>query len=453
MSEQPALEAIDEVTRRVKVVIPAATVAKEVGDALHSLERTAKVKGFRPGKAPRAMIEKLHGADVRSDVMTRLMRERIQQVVKQNNLSVVGSPEISDFKSEPESDLEFTAQFEIFPSPEIKGYEKFKVQVPRRAITDADIDEVVENLRRSKGQPQKLAFRQTAQMGDLLDIAIVITPDGQDAQRPEQAVIQLGEGRLPKEVEEGLVGLEIGHAKEVVVDFPADHQNVELRGKKVSYKATLNSLSELALPSVDDEFAKGVGLGVETLLELRMKIRERLEQEHVKGKQSDVQSAVLDQLAAQHAFRIPQSLVDDEIRNLLVRGGFLNPEKVDPSRIPVEQFREQLGEVAEKRVRSAIIVDRIAAQESIKPEPQDVESEFQKISDEQHVPLEEVKKFFSSRDRLFPLMVELSRSKVLTFLAERAEAEEVDPEALSKPSEAEGSSAVAKKGKAKKEKN
>lgn len=430
MSEQSAVETVDEVTRRVKVTIPAATVAKEVSNALSELERSVKIKGFRPGKAPRAMVEKLHGESVRSDVTSRLMQDSLRSIITQNNLSVVGSPEISDFKAVPDSDLEFTAHFEVFPSPAISGYEQFKVSIPRRAVADTDVDEVLEQLRKSKGQPQKLAFRNTAQNGDLLDLSIAVTVEGQEPARPEPAVIQLGEGKLPAEVEKDLVGLEVGYGKEVTVTLPADHQSPELQGKAVTYKVTLNSLSELVLPNLDDEFAKGVGIGAETLLELRMKIRERLEQDQQSGKQNDIQAAVLDQLSAQHTFKIPQSLIDDEIRNLLVRGGFLNPDKIDVRRIPVDQFREQLGEVAEKRVRGAIIVDRIAAQESIKPEPADVEAEFQRISEEQQVPLEEVKKFFSSRDRLFPLMVELTRSKVLSFLSGRASVEEVDPASL-----------------------
>ena len=162
-----SIENIDEVTRQIKISIPAEQINKEVEEALTRAARTTTVKGFRAGKAPRHMVEALHGTRVRVEVADRLIAASLSDVARKHEMDIVGNPQIDIQAVEPGKPLEFTARVSLFPHPEIKGYEKFHVRVPKHEPTDADIDQVIERMRRSKATLKKLEFRNTAQEGDV----------------------------------------------------------------------------------------------------------------------------------------------------------------------------------------------------------------------------------------------------------------------------------------------
>jgi len=420
MDFKSSIEDIDTVTKQIKVSIPADTVTTEFNSALNEVAGSAQMKGFRAGKAPRHLVEKMHGQRIRLEVANRLISSSLHNVVRENKIDMVGSPEIDVASFEPGKEIEYTAQISIFPRPEIAGYEQVAVSAPRGEVTDKDVDGVVERMREVRATPRKLEFRNTAQKGDVVDASLLVELEGEEPTRPEPLVVGLGEGRIPAELEEGIVGMEVGTAKEIVVTVPDDHQNKQMAGKKVTYKVTLNSLSEKVLPELTDDFVKSLNLEPKTILELRVQVRKDLEAQSEREAKEAAHMAILDELMKRNDFQVPQVIIDDEIRSMLVRNNFIDPQKTNPESISMEPFRERLGEMALKRVRSALVVDRIAEKENIRASEEDLQTHIAQVAEQNQLPLEEVRKFFMNAERKMNLLVELTRTRVLDFLLDKA---------------------------------
>lgn len=437
---------LDTVTKQFTVSIPAEKVTKESESALTGFAARTKIKGFRPGKAPRDLVEKLHGAEIRVEVANRLISSTLNDLIKEHKLDVVGNPDVNIGTFEPGKEIEYTAKVSVFPNPEIKKYDKFKVKVTKREVKDSDVDDVIEDMRKSRATPQKLAFRNKAQKDDVIDAMLSVAVEGEETSRPEPLAIVLGSNTLPADVEEQIIGMEIGESKEISSKIPDTHPNEALRGKSATFKVSLNALSEKILPELDDKFAESLNMEVKTVLELKLKIRQQLEEYHTREMKKDTQAAVIDQLLLEHEFQIPQVLVDDEIRGMLMRNGVLNQQQADISRLSMEPFREKLGDVAARRVRSAIIVDQIGKNENLKAADEDIEKALEDIAQQNGVSKDDVRRFFLNQERGLGFLLEITRNKVLEHLVSKAEVEYTD----AAPAAEKASDEKPKKGKAKK---
>ncbi len=420
MEVQSSVENVDEVTKRAKVSVPDEMIAKEIEDRLDKLSRTASLKGFRPGKAPRHLVEKMHGSRVRLDVINHFISTSLRDVLQKENLNVVGMPDIDITSGKPGEDLTYTADISIFPEPTVTGYDHFDVKVPKSEVPAGDVDDVIERIRKSKASTRKAEFRTKAEGEDVVDVTVQVKVGDEEPGRPENAIVGLDEGQLPPELEAGIRGMEVGETKDVQVTFPEDHQQEKLRGAVVNYKVTLNGISEKVLPELTDDFAASLDIPeVKTVIELRLSISKRLEQEYEKQQQDAIRQAMLEQLLERNPFKIPQVLVDDEIRRMLVRAGVVDPNKTDFEEIDVERYRENLGEAAASRVRTSILVDRIAETENIKADDQDAAKYAEEVAQSVGIPAEEAKKYLLGKERRMGTLLELTRNKVLDFLQQR----------------------------------
>lgn len=418
---------LDAVTRQFAVSIPAELFGKEAESAVSNYVKRSTLKGFRPGKAPRDLIEKMHGEQIRIEVAHDLVSNSLRDLIQEHKIDIVGRPEINIEPVVVGKEIQYTAKISVFPNPTIQGFEKIKVRVAQRTVKADQVEQIINEAREQRATPQKLAFRNTAQMGDVLDGTLVITIDGETPTRPEPFALVLGQGRLPKEVEEALVGLEVGQSKTVRGSLPDGLKDASKTAKEADYNIQLISLSERVLPEVNDEFVKSLNFGVATVAELNEKLKKHVEEAAERDRKKDVQAAALDALCAQNDFLIPQALIDEEIRELLVRYNIIDPNKQDPSQVPVEQYRAVLGETASRRVKGAVIVDQIAKAEKVEVKEEDITAALQTIADENKVSIDDVRKFFMAQQRMLGLMTELRRTKVLESLVERSVVEYFDP--------------------------
>jgi trigger factor len=423
MNFTSTIEEVDPVTKRISVSIPPSNVEQEISVSLDNVSRQVSIKGFRPGKAPKYLVQKLHGDLVKGQVAEKLISNSLEGILKEHQIDMVGSPEIEGGLVESGKALEFKATISVFPKPEVKGYDSFELRVGRRSPTDASIDEVIERMRNAKATMKPLAFRETAAKGDVVELGLITALEGEPEGRPEPVSVLLGEGQLPPGLEEGIVGMKVGETKDVRSIIPADHRDPKLRGKDALHRVTLNSLSERVLPEVNDEFAKSLELGVETLLELRMKVRESLERESERQSKVDAEAALLEQLVERNPFDVPKVLVDEEIRALVARSGLTDPAKVRDPKFPVQLFREGLSEPATKRVKTAILVDRIGDQEKVEIGEEDLKSRISEIARDNQVGEGEVTNFLAQEGRMLNLILEMRRTKTIAMLMERAKIE------------------------------
>lgn len=411
---------IDEVTRQIKVVVPKERFEAEYAKELKTLSRNVSLKGFRPGKAPVTVVERLHGSRVRLEVTNTLISNSLSGVIREQSLAVVGDPEVDITDFEQGKDLSFTAQVSLYPSPTITGYESFEVEVPKKEATEEEVDQVIERLRRSKASISVVTDRTEVQWGDVVDVEMIVSLGDEQSESPETVRVQIGEGDVAKEVEEQLVGCVVGKPAEFTVEHGEDAKDAHLRGKSARYKVTVTQISVQELPEVDAEFLLALGLDASNLDELREKVREQLQADFDSQAEEAVLVEVLKTLGDRNPFKIPQAIIDHEIRGILVRYGLIDPSKHDVSRFPVDTARESLGEGAEQRVRSSIIIDTIAEQEKVEVSEEDIEAFVARIAERSHHSASEVKKELLSNRRAEQTRGEIRRDKVVELLKTRA---------------------------------
>ncbi len=422
MEHKAEVTDVDEVTKKINVTVPASAVDEYLENEFAEVAKTVSLKGFRKGKAPRKMIEQLYGARIRMEVSRRLVGESLQQVITENEIHSVGEPELDFEQPVAGKDFVYTANVFLFPSPEISGYEGLDVEIESSGVTDEDVDKSLQSILESRAKFEKITDRDVAKEGDVIDAMLTVSAEGEEPGQPEPLVVGLGEGKLPEELEKGIVGMKIGETKLIEATIPEDHKNEELRGKKTNYNVELKAISEKVLPELTDALAAelapalGADKDIGTVLELKIKLRENLEREKEDEELADTQARILEALLEKNDFAVPQSLVDNEIRNILVRYGLIDPKKMDVSQVPVDAFRENLEPEAKKRVQTSVLVDRIAEQEKLIASEEDIKNAIEEIAQKNNLPVDEVKQFFSDRNRAMSFTVEQTRNKVLEFL-------------------------------------
>lgn len=422
MDFQSSIQDIDEITKQISVTVPKERVQKEYETSVVQVGRSAKVNGFRQGKVPRHMVEKLMGDRIRFDVTNRLINEALRGAFEQHKLEVVGQPEIDLKEIEPAKALEFTAKVELYPQPSVSNYLNRKVSVVKREVTEKDVEDSLDRLRESKAELKPIEDRKEAKKGDVVALSVSIRAGDGEFSRGEPFVDELGSGRLSAEVEEQFVGVAVNDTKEVTISAGEDHPNPEFRGKEVTYRGTLHGIFSKSLPTIDDAFVATLGLGVETVVALREKAREQLVKQAEEEMKSESQGALLDLLVKENPFKVPAALVDDEIRGIVARYGFAG-KGANPEGIDVAPFRAQFSDFALNRIRCAIIIDRIGSAEEIKVEEADREQMIQRVAEQNGSTVEATRKTLLDKSRIMSFLLEVRRSKILDYLMSKTTVE------------------------------
>ena len=427
MDFQSSVVDIDEVTKQISVTVPQERVAKEYETSVKSVGKTAQIKGFRAGKVPRHMVERLMGDRIRYDVANRLINEGLRGAFEQHKLEVVGEPEVDLKEMEPAKALEFTAKVALYPQPTIGNYLNRSVEVSKRVVGEKEIAESLERLREARAELKPIEDRKVAEKGDVVALSVSIQADGGEFSRPEPFVDELGAGKLSADVEAQVAGMTVNDSKEIAVVAPADHANPEIAGKNLVYKVTLHGIFTKNMPELTDELVKTLGFDVETVDALKGKIQEQLAKQAEEDMKNEGQGALLDLLVKEHPFKVPQVLVDEEIRGIVARYGFSGRD-VDPSTIDITPFRAQFEEFALNRIRCAIIIDRVGSTEEIKVEEADRDKMIQRIAGQNGSTVEATRKALLDKSRIMSFLLEVRRTKILEHLMANTTVQYVDGE-------------------------
>ncbi len=420
MEYNSSVEHESETKKQVSVTIPAGAWGSEVESALTRLGQRASIKGFRPGKAPRSMIEKMFGEQARIETINRLVGESLREILRENSFSPLGDPNIEIESLEPGKDLSYKARFSIFPKPEVSDYDTFAVTIKKREPSNDDVEEVIKSVLRSKASLAPVTDREAAAEGDVVEGELMGRVAGQEASgRPEPFYVRLGDHRVPVDVENGITGMKIGETKEIETIISQDHPDENVRGKQAFYTVTVKGISQEILPEISDDFVKSLDGPEQTVLELRMAIRQRLEKDAEEMGREQVKSKIIEHLVAGNEFELPQELVDDELRNLLAQRGLVKAQEAGT--LDLTPFRERFEAEAVRRVKAAILIDRIAEKESLHAKSEDIDQHMKDTAAAYGVSLDEVRKFYSKEEgRLVGVFIEMTRRNVLNFLSERA---------------------------------
>ena len=425
MDFQSSVVDIDEVTKQISVTVPKERVAKEYENSVASVSKTAKLNGFRAGKVPRHMVERLMGDRIRYDVANRLINESLRGAFEQHKLEVVGEPEVDLKDIEPAQALEFTAKVALYPQPTISNYLNRKIEVVKKSVGDKEVADTLERLRDAKAELKPIEDRKVAEKGDVVALSVAVKAEGGEFSRPEPFVDQLGGGKLPADVESQIAGMTVNDSKEISSEASEDVPNPEMRGKSLVYQVTLHGLFTKNMPELTDDLVKTLGYGVETVDALKSKIKEQLTQQTEEGMKNEAEGAILDLLVKENPFKVPQVLVDDEIRGIIARYGFAGRD-ASPEKIDIAPFRSQFEEIALNRIRCAIIIDRIGSAEEIKVEEADRDKLIQRIAEQNGSTVEATRKALLDKSRIMSFLLEVRRTKILEHLMAKTTVDYVD---------------------------
>ncbi len=354
------VESTGTLERRMRVELPIAPIEQQVDSRLQTLGRTAKIKGFRPGKVPAKIVRQRYGKQVREEVLGDTLQKSYTEAVTQQKLNPAGAPKI-----EPEPDdgktFAFTATFEVMPEVELKNLEKIKIETPDVSIGDGDIDDMMLKLRKQKATWEEVD-RKSAD-GDRVTIDFVGTLKGEAFEGGEgkEFAVVLGSGQMLPDFEKGLEGVKTGDEKSFKVKFPKEYHADELASKKADFAITVHRVEAEVLPELNDEFAESFSVSEGGLEGFKSEVRQNMEREADQKVKNDVREQVMDALLKANPLDIPHTLKHQEMhalqREAMQRLGIEDAESAPAL--------ENFSEAAEKRVALGLLLRQLIMDKQI----------------------------------------------------------------------------------------
>ncbi len=358
---QVTVESTGALERRMRVELPADRIEKEVDSRLKSWGRKAKIKGFRPGKVPAKVVKQRYGKQIREEVINEVMQKSYSDALQQENLNPAGGPRIEPEVSKDESSFAYVATFEVMPEIELKGLDRIKVEKPDVTIADADLDEMIDKLRKQKASWD--AVERKSKDGDRVIVDFLGKLKGEEFEggKGTEVPVILGAGQMLPDFEKGLQGVKAGDEKSFKVKFPKDYPAEELAGKKVDFAISVHRVEKEVLPPVDDALAEMFEVKEGGIERFKQDVRENMLREAEAKSKSDIREQLMTALLDANPIDIPQALKHREMHSMqheaMQRMGIEDHEHAPPL--------ENFADMAERRVRLGLLVSQIIAEQNI----------------------------------------------------------------------------------------
>ena len=362
---QVSVESTGKLERRMQVQVPAERVSREIATRLKELSRTARLKGFRPGKAPLTVIRRQFGQQVHREVIGELLQASLTEALTQKQLAPAGNPRIEPQTVGEGQDLTYVATFEVFPEVALRPIGALQIERITAEVTESDVDAMIERLR--KQQMKFTAVTRAAAGGDKVTVDFEGSIDGAPfaGGKGEGVAIVLGEGRMLAQLEQGLIGAAAGEERQIGVDFPADYRATDLAGKHATFKVHVKSVEQPSLPELDEEFCQAFAVAEGGIPKLREEVAANMRRELDQALRNRNKAAVMERLYRDNPLDLPNALLEVQIQSLQLEAMRRSGAK-DASQAPP---REPLVEPARRRAALGLLVNDIIRRESIVLDP------------------------------------------------------------------------------------
>jgi trigger factor len=409
---QVSVENTSTLGRRIKVTVPADRVEQEFSSRIKRLCGTVKLPGFRPGKVPAKVVEQKYGKQVMNELATELIQSTFQEAVGQESLRPAGGPKIEPTRPERGKELEYTAEFEVYPEigkPDLDGVE---IQRPVCEVTDEDIDRTIDNLRKQRTNWETV--ERQARNGDQVVIDFVGKIDGEafaggDA---KDFALELGSGSFIAGFEDGLIGAGAGDERNIAVTFPENYGAPHLQGKAATFEVTVKSVKEAHLPEVDNEFIRQLGLEKADVEEFRKEIRKNLEREMRQRLRSLLSTRVVEALLERNPLEIPEALVVEELGRAQQAAAAAGRAMTKPT--------EADHESARRRVATGLLFAEVMQKEGLQADSERVQAQVDEMAAEYDNPEEFRKWLYSDASRLNEIQGLVLEEKIVETLLDKA---------------------------------
>ena len=413
---QVSVETTGALERRIEVSVPRERIEQAIDERLKRVSRTAKLKGFRPGKVPLKVVKQQFGAQVRQEVLSDLMQSSFAEAVTQEKLNPAAGPRIEPVSVGPDQDLKYRATFEVFPEIELKGVEGIVVSRPAATVTEADVDAMVLNLREQR--PRFDAVERESREGDRVTMDFEGEIDGTafEGSKGDDVAVLLGGGRMLKDFETGITGMKADERKQIDVPYPADYHNAALAGKVAKFDVHVKKVEEKKLPELDGEFCREYGVLEGGVEQLRKEVRDNMERELEQNVRARLKQQLMDGLLAANPVEVPQSLVDSQVREMQIeaarRMGAREASQVPPP--------EPFVEGARKRVALGLLIGELIKGRGLKLDRERVDARLADLASSYPDPEQIIKAYRQNADALRQVENLVLEDQVVDLLLEHA---------------------------------
>jgi trigger factor len=421
------VETVSPVERKVTIEVDPDRVAQEVERAYSGLGRRVKLRGFRPGKAPRKVLERHFRAEVESEVAEKIVQSTFAEAVRVESIDIVAPPHVSISEGVSEGKpLRYTARVEVKPKLEPRDYKGLEVTRKAPAVTDEMVAAEVGRIQESFAQLVAVEGRDEAQEGDWAVIDHEGTIDGKpfEGSKAEGVTVKVAAGGISEGNLELLKGRKIGDVVELDEPFADDHRNEALRGKVAHMRVTLKALRARQLPALDDALATSLGVdGIETLDQLRARIREDLEKRERRKSENELKDALVQAALAKNQFEVPPALVERAI-DAMIEGA---AERFARQGIDIRQLgldyqkmRADLREQALLQVRGRLLLEAIADAEKVEVTDDDLQAEIARVAEEVGTSLAKVQQQMRGKEARDALRNKIREDRALALMTSAA---------------------------------
>ncbi|MFZ7239665.1 trigger factor [Avibacterium avium] len=415
------IETTQGLERRVTITVPAETVDQAVREELKRVAKNARVDGFRKGKVPPHIIEKRFGASVRQDVLGDLLQKHFFNVLVESKVNLAGRPTFNVEQFEADKDLVFTATFEVYPEVELKGLDQIKVEKPVVEIAEADIDKMVDVLRKQQATWEET--QEPAKADDRVTIDFVGSVDGEEFEggKATDFVLAMGQGRMIPGFEEGIVGHKAGEQFDIDVTFPEEYHAENLKGKAAKFAITLKKVEVMVLPELTDEFVAKFGPNTKTVADLRAEIAKNMQRELKNALAARLKNQVVEGLVEQNQIDVPAAAVEQEIDVLRQQAAQrFGGNQQQAAQLPRELFEEQ----AKRRVQVGLLLAEVIASNKLSVDEAKVNAMIDEIASAYEQPAEVVEYYKNNKELMNNIRNAVLEEQAVDAILEKAQVTE-----------------------------
>lgn len=420
-----------ECTRELVLDVPAEEVSKTYSSVATQFRKFAKIPGFRPGKVPEAVIRRRFAAEIRKDVIDRLLPTRFNKAIRELDILPVGEPRVTELTVEDGQPLHVKAIFEYLPSFSIEGYKDVAVEKPSAEVTEQEFAQEMEELRESRSTMEPVEEERPIAKGDWAQISytgrIEGAAEGEAEAEPEplkseDTLVEIGGQNTVEAFSNALVGAKPGQELKAEVSYPADYPEPKLAGKSVAYEIQVKGIKKRIVPELNDDFAKELG-EYENMAELENRVREHMAHRKRRNVESETRNRLYEALAARFQFPVPESLVQDQIDARLERGlralAAQGMQTEQMRKLDFGRLRAGQREGAITEVKTSILLDRIADEENVTVSDEEVDRELQMAALQSRENVETLRERLTRDGGLARIREQLRREKTSSLLYER----------------------------------
>ncbi|MBU1864403.1 MAG: trigger factor [Candidatus Omnitrophica bacterium] len=412
---------INQCTKVLDVTVPPIVVKETFDRVYDEIRPTAKVPGFRPGKAPRNILQMHYKNEAREEVLKRAVSSSFGEALKTNNIDPIGYPVFEDVKLEDDN-LSYKAKIEIKPDIKLKKYKGVSAKRNTVEVTNEEMDQAIERIRENAATFNPVEDRGI-KLGDYAVCDITSHIEGKPSETKKNEWCEIKENDLLSGFATQTVGMKRGEEKEITVTLSDKFPGADMQGKQIKFLVKVNEIKEKKLADLNEEFLKAAG-DYKSVDEFKESIRKDIEVQKKQQEESKLEREIVDKIEKDVQFDLPESiverrlssLVDDGVAHLMRQG--LTQEDAQTKK---DELRTQYTDEAKRQVKVAFILDKIAMQEKIEENESDIERQFKKMALRMRYPVEEIKKYYNDNNLMESFRAEIRNQKVIDFIKENAE--------------------------------